>query len=65
MPATEFRSPIGSRHGQPYTLEEFAAKYKLDDARANALFYRFGPSSIDLDILMRAMNKDVGGRARS
>jgi hypothetical protein len=54
MPQSQFRSPSGSRHGLPYTLEEFAAKYGLDEDRAKALFYRFGPSSVDLDLLMQA-----------
>jgi hypothetical protein len=63
MPEFEFRSPSGSRHGRPYTLEEFAAKYQLDEDRAKALFHRFGPSSVDLDLLMRAKAKDTKGSA--
>jgi hypothetical protein len=64
MSDSEFRSPSGSRHGQPYTLEEFAAKYELDGDRAKTLFYRFGPSSVDLDLLMRAKAKTDKQRVR-
>lgn len=40
--------------GNAYSLDEFANKYKLDEEQAEDLFYRFGPSSIDLDLLMFA-----------
>jgi hypothetical protein len=40
--------------GVAYSLEQFAEKYDLDDQRAEDLFFRFGPSSIELDLLMKA-----------
>jgi chemotaxis protein histidine kinase CheA len=40
--------------GSAYTLEQFAEKYDLDTEKAEDLFYRFGPSSIELDLLMKA-----------
>jgi hypothetical protein len=40
--------------GAAYSLEQFAEKYDLDNERAENLFYRFGPSSIELDLLMEA-----------
>lgn len=44
------------RKGVAYSLDEFAAKYELNDEHAEDLFYRFGPSSIDLNLLMAAKN---------
>ena len=43
--------------GVAYSLEEFAEKYGLDSEVAEDLFYRFGPSSIDLDLLMAAKSQ--------
>jgi hypothetical protein len=40
--------------GVAYSLDEFATRYELDDKQAEELFFRFGPSSIDLDLLMAA-----------
>jgi hypothetical protein len=40
--------------GAAYSLEQFAEKYDLDNQSAEDLFYRFGPSSIELDLLMKA-----------
>jgi hypothetical protein len=40
--------------GEPYTLEEFCTKYGLDPVLGKDLYFRFGPSSIELDILMAA-----------
>ena len=40
--------------GVAYSLEDFADKYGLDAERAEDLFYRFGSSSIELDLLMAA-----------
>ena len=40
--------------GVAYSLGEFARKYDLDDERAADPFYRFGPSSVELDLLMAA-----------
>lgn len=43
--------------GRPYSLHEFAEKYGLDDDQAKNLFKRFGPSSIELDLLMAAKRR--------
>jgi hypothetical protein len=43
--------------GVAYSLEQFAEKHGLDSERAEDLYYRFGPSSIDLDLLMVAIGK--------
>jgi hypothetical protein len=45
--------------GIAYSLEEFAEKHGLGSEMAEDLFYRFGPSSIDLDLdlLMAAKSK--------
>jgi hypothetical protein len=43
--------------GRPYSLNEFASKYGLPDEQAENLFYRFGPSSIELDLLMAAKRR--------
>jgi hypothetical protein len=45
------RRPV---RGRPYTLEEFAAKYRLAKHAAEDLYVRFGPSAIELDLLMAA-----------
>ncbi|MCV9960417.1 hypothetical protein OIU34_00770 [Pararhizobium sp. BT-229] len=37
-----------------YTLEQFAKKYGLHHDEAKILFEKFGPSSVELDLLMRA-----------
>lgn len=42
--------------GNAYSLEQFATRYDLADEQAEDLFYRFGPSAIELDILMAANN---------
>jgi hypothetical protein len=43
--------------GRPYSLHEFAEKYGLDDGQAMNLFKRFGPSSVELDLLMAAKRR--------
>ena len=43
--------------GNPYSLKEFTAKYRLDPAEAEDLYNRFGPSSIELDLLMAAKRR--------
>lgn len=50
------RKRRGSRRlkGPQYTIEAFAEKYKLQLEEARNLFEKFGPSSVDLDILMSA-----------
>ncbi|ASW04740.1 hypothetical protein CKA34_01685 [Rhizobium sp. 11515TR] len=50
----ERRRPI---RGAAYCLADFQKKYGLDDATAQDLFVRFGPSSIELDLLMAAKRK--------
>jgi hypothetical protein len=50
----ERRRPI---RGASYCLADFQRKYGLDDATAEDLFVRFGPSSIELDLLMAAKLK--------
>ncbi|PDT13830.1 hypothetical protein CO670_26165 [Rhizobium sp. J15] len=43
--------------GRPYSLDEFASKYGLQSEQAESLFTRFGPSSIELDLLMAAKRR--------
>ncbi|MDM9624561.1 hypothetical protein QTL95_01545 [Rhizobium sp. S152] len=43
--------------GKPYSIEEFQAKYGLDYDVAENLFERFGPSSVELDLLMAAKKR--------
>ncbi|NTH49273.1 hypothetical protein G6K98_32075 [Agrobacterium rhizogenes] len=40
--------------GPAYSLTDFRQKYGLDETTAEDLFVRFGPSSIELDLLMAA-----------
>ncbi|KAA1176600.1 hypothetical protein FP026_27540 [Rhizobium tropici] len=48
------RRPI---RGAAYSLADFQRKYGLDDVLAEDLFIRFGPSSIELDLLMAAKRR--------
>lgn len=50
----ERRRPV---RGAAYTLAEFQEKYALGDSLAEDLFVRFGPSSIELDLLMAAKRR--------
>ena len=43
--------------GRPYSLQEFATKYGLKKEQAESLFTRFGPSSVELDLLMAAKRR--------
>ena len=43
--------------GRAYSIAEFARKYRLDDAEAKRLFYKFGPASTELDLLMAAKRR--------
>ncbi len=43
--------------GPAYSLAEFRKKYRLDERMAEDLFVRFGPSSIELDLLMAAKQR--------
>ncbi|NLR96016.1 hypothetical protein HGP17_04135 [Rhizobium sp. P38BS-XIX] len=57
---TENTNRIANRkvmRGRPYSIVEFARKYRLDDAEARRLFYKFGPSSTELDLLMAAKRR--------
>ena len=51
---SEPRTVRRRRHGKDWTLEEFGKIYGLDEDDAERLFSRFGPSSIDLTLLMNA-----------
>lgn len=50
----ERRRPI---RGPAYSLTDFQKKYNLTNAMAEDLFIRFGPSSIELDLLMAAKRR--------
>lgn len=57
---TQIREPgrrIRILRGRPYSLDEFASKYGLQNDQAESLFTRFGPSSIELDLLMAAKRR--------
>jgi len=56
LPAALFAHRRALR-GNAYTLEEFRSRYGLHQDVAESLFYRFGPSSIELDILMAAKKR--------
>ncbi|MFJ6322213.1 MULTISPECIES: hypothetical protein [unclassified Rhizobium] len=43
--------------GAPYSLADFQKKYGLDERMAEDLLVRFGPSSIELDLLMAAKQR--------
>jgi len=43
--------------GRPYSIAEFARKYRLDDKEAKRIFDKFGPSATELDLLMEAKRK--------
>jgi hypothetical protein len=43
--------------GRPYSIGEFARKYRLEDMEAKRLFEKFGPSSTELDLLMAAKRR--------
>ena len=43
--------------GRPYSISEFARKYRLDDKEAKRLYEKFGPSATELDLLMAAKRK--------
>ncbi|HTO32193.1 MAG TPA: hypothetical protein VL202_13585 [Pararhizobium sp.] len=54
---TEPRLKPRQKRGEPYSLEEFRRKYDLSEEEARTLHERFGPSSIELDLLMLAKGK--------
>ncbi|MBY3596890.1 hypothetical protein [Rhizobium bangladeshense] len=43
--------------GRPYSMSEFARKYRLDDKEAKRLYEKFGPSATELDLLMAAKRR--------
>lgn len=43
--------------GKPYTMAEFARKYRLGDSEARRLYDKFGPSATELDLLMAAKRR--------
>lgn len=43
--------------GRPYSMSEFAKKYRLDDQEARRLYEKFGPSATELDLLMAAKRR--------
>jgi len=43
--------------GRPYSIGEFALKYRLDEEEAKRLFDKFGPSATELDLLMAAKRR--------
>jgi hypothetical protein len=43
--------------GRPYSLTEFARKYRLDEDEATRLYDKFGPSATELDLLMAAKRR--------
>ena len=57
---TGMTDPTPSRkvtRGRPYSIAEFAKKYRLDDAEARRLYEKFGPSATELDLLMAAKRR--------
>ena len=50
-------APRKVQRGRPYSISEFARKYRLDDEEAKRLFEKFGPSATELDLLMAAKRK--------
>jgi hypothetical protein len=57
---TQIRQPerrSRTLRGRPYSLNEFAAKYGLRNEQAESLYTRFGPSSVELDLLMAAKRR--------
>ncbi|CCM75686.1 hypothetical protein [Rhizobium mesoamericanum] len=43
--------------GRPYSLGEFARKYRLEESEAKRLYEKFGPSATELDLLMAAKRR--------
>lgn len=57
MQTRDVRSRPRPLRGRAFTPEEFQYKYGLDTDEARALFDRFGPSSVELDLLMSAKGR--------
>lgn len=43
--------------GKPYSVAEFARKYRLEEREAKRLYEKFGPSATELDLLMAAKRR--------
>jgi hypothetical protein len=43
--------------GRPYSIAEFAKKYRLEENEARRLYSKFGPSATELDLLMAAKRR--------
>lgn len=56
-PSDEIKIKPRKQRGEPYTLERFRQHYGLGTNEARDLFRRFGPSSIELDLLMQAKGR--------
>ncbi|MDQ0323702.1 hypothetical protein QO002_005909 [Pararhizobium capsulatum DSM 1112] len=54
---TDTGTKVRQQRGQPYGLDEFRQHYGLSWNEARELFIKFGPSKIDLDLLMRAKGR--------
>jgi hypothetical protein len=54
---SEHATPRTVWRGRPYSLTEFARKYRLDEEEATRLFEKFGPSATELDLLMAAKRR--------
>ena len=50
--------------GRPYSIAEFARKYRLGEEEAKRLYEKFGPSSTELDLLMAAKGRKPLATAR-
>lgn len=46
--------PLKASHGATWTVEHFQMKYNLSAGEAKRLFQKFGPYSVDLEVIMRA-----------
>lgn len=57
----KFRSFNGIHRGKRYKFEDFKVRYGLDASQARDLFERFGPSAIELDLLMAAKQRRTPG----
>lgn len=56
-----FRSVHGTRPGKRYELEDFRSRYGLELEKALDLYERFGPSMMELDLLMAAKRLKADG----
>lgn len=56
MPETHASTSKPRFRAIEYTLEEFRAAYDLPRDKAENLFDRFGPSKVELDVMMEAIH---------